>query len=139
MHGSTGAQNLEIEAGPFLTRPEQLWEIRLSNLGQADLFGLQTLRAAGHDKGDLRTFVERTVATRLDCGKMDEDIFAVFALNKSETFSGVKPLYGSCFFHVFLCFSFLAWEIQGNRLRRLARKRRFVEVQTMLLGFLRLS
>ena len=31
---------------------------------------------------------------------MDEDVFAIFALDKAKTFSRVKPLYGSCFFHV---------------------------------------
>jgi hypothetical protein len=28
---------------------------------------------------------------------MDENIFAVLALDKSKSFCGVKPLYGSCF------------------------------------------
>jgi hypothetical protein len=27
---------------------------------------------------------------------MDEDVFAIFTLDKAETFSRVKPLYGSC-------------------------------------------
>ena len=29
---------------------------------------------------------------------MDENIFAILALDKSKSFCGVKPLYGSCFF-----------------------------------------
>jgi hypothetical protein len=31
---------------------------------------------------------------------MDEHVLPVVALNKAKTFSRVKPLYGSCFFHV---------------------------------------
>jgi hypothetical protein len=31
---------------------------------------------------------------------MDEDVIAIFALDKAKTLSRVKPLYGSCFFHV---------------------------------------
>ena len=31
---------------------------------------------------------------------MDEDVLPIFALDKAKTFSRVKPLYGSCFFHV---------------------------------------
>ena len=29
---------------------------------------------------------------------MDENIFAILALNKPKSFCGIKPLYGSCFF-----------------------------------------
>jgi hypothetical protein len=31
---------------------------------------------------------------------MDEDVLPIFALDKAKTFPLVKPLYGSCFFHV---------------------------------------
>jgi len=31
---------------------------------------------------------------------MDEDVIAIFALDKAKPFSCVKPLHGSCFFHV---------------------------------------
>ena len=68
-------------------------------LGEADLFGLQALRSLGHDKRHLCAFVQRTIPARFDRGKMHENVFAVFTRNKSESFSCVEPLYGSCFFH----------------------------------------
>jgi hypothetical protein len=30
---------------------------------------------------------------------MDEDVFAIFALDKAKSFSGVKPLYCACLSH----------------------------------------
>src|SRR5215469_16915858 len=69
-------------------------------LSQADVFGLQTLQSLLHNERDSCPFIERTVSARGDSGKMDEDVLPVLALNKAKTFSRVKPLYGSCFFHV---------------------------------------
>jgi len=70
-----------------------------SKLSEADLFGLEALRSLRHNERDLGAFVQRTVTTRFNRGKMYEDIFAILARNKPESFSGVEPLYGSCFFH----------------------------------------
>src|SRR5262245_32347150 len=72
-------------------------------LSQADVLGLQTLRSLLHNERDPCPFIERTISASGDGGKMDEDVFAIFALDKAKPFSRVKPLYGSCFFHVFLC------------------------------------
>src|SRR6516225_10984851 len=71
-------------------------------LSQADVFGLQTLQSLLHNERDSCPFIERTVSARGDSGKMDEDVLPVLALNKAKTFSRIKPLYGSCFFHCFL-------------------------------------
>jgi hypothetical protein len=30
---------------------------------------------------------------------MDEDVFAILALDKAKTFARVKPLHRACFFH----------------------------------------
>src|SRR5579863_5154057 len=42
--------------------------------------------------------VKRTVSAGRDGRKMDEDIFATFALDKSKSFGGIKPLNCSGFF-----------------------------------------
>jgi hypothetical protein len=69
-------------------------------LGRANVFGLQTLRALLDDERDAGPFIERTIAASGDGGKMDEDVFAILALDKSKSFSRVKPLYCACFFHL---------------------------------------
>src|ERR1035437_8860985 len=50
---------------------------------------------------------------------MDENVFAILPLYKSEAFCGVKPLHGTCFFHVSSTSSydgfFKSWE--SSRLR----------------------
>ena len=50
--------------------------LSLAGLGEVDLLGLQTLRAALYDKGHFGAFIERTVAGRLNSRKMDENILA---------------------------------------------------------------
>src|SRR5262249_16705704 len=69
-------------------------------LGQGDVFSLQTLRSLLHNERDPCAFIERTVSARGDGGEMDEDILPIFALDKAKTFSRVKPLDSSCFFHL---------------------------------------
>src|SRR5579872_6047008 len=69
-------------------------------LSQADVFGLQTFRPLLHDERNPRPFIQRTISASGDGGKMDENVFAILALNEPKSFSCVKPLYGSCFFHV---------------------------------------
>src|SRR6516225_5441510 len=69
-------------------------------LSQADVFGLQTLRSLLHNERDPCSFIERTISARGNGGEMDEDVLPIFALDKAKTFSRIKPLYGSCFFHV---------------------------------------
>jgi hypothetical protein len=53
-------------------------------LRQADVFGLQTLRSLLHDERDPCPFVEQTIFASGDSGKMDEDVFAIFALDKAK-------------------------------------------------------
>jgi hypothetical protein len=70
----------------------------VADLGEIHVFGLQALGPILYYKGYARTLIERTVSTCRNGGKMDENIFAILALNKPKSFCGVKPLYGSCFF-----------------------------------------
>jgi hypothetical protein len=70
----------------------------VADLGEIHVFGLQALGPILYYKGYARALIERAVPTRRNRGKMDENIFAILALNKPKSFSGVKPLYGSCFF-----------------------------------------
>jgi hypothetical protein len=69
-----------------------------ANLNQIYVFGLQALRTFLYLKGHPRTLIERTVPTGRNRGKMDENIFAIFALDKPKSFCSVKPLHDSCFF-----------------------------------------
>ena len=69
-------------------------------LCQAYVFRLQTLRALFYYKRHSRPFVERAIAAGFDRGEMDENVLAILTLNESEAFCGVKPLHGTCFFHV---------------------------------------
>ena len=68
-------------------------------LSQANVFSLQTLRALLHNERDPCPFIQRTISACGYGGKMDEDVFAVLALDKAKTFARVKPLYRACFFH----------------------------------------
>src|SRR5580658_1418757 len=65
------------------------------------VLGLQTLGALLNHERDASAFVERAIAASFNCREMDENIFAVLALNEAESFGGVKPLYSTCFFHRF--------------------------------------
>src|SRR5688572_14765463 len=77
---------------------QPLCPVPATNLNEIHVFGLQPLRPRLHFKGYARALVERTVSARRDRGKMDENIFAILALDKTKSFYGVKPLHGSCFF-----------------------------------------
>jgi hypothetical protein len=54
---------------------------------------LQALRTAGHLELDAGAFIQRTIAVRLNGGKVHEYILACFALDESEAFRRVKPLH----------------------------------------------
>src|ERR1039457_3876242 len=69
-------------------------------LRQTDLFGLQTFRPALHNKRHPRAFIQRAVPARLDGGKMDENVFAILALDKTKSLGRVEPLHRTGFFHV---------------------------------------
>ena len=69
------------------------------SLGHADLFCLQTLGTALYDERDASAFIQGAIATGFDGGIVDKHILAVLALDKTKPFSGVKPLYCTCFFH----------------------------------------
>ena len=90
-----GCQLIEDSAVP----PSVLEEV-VEVLCQANVFRLQTLRAFFHYERHARAFVERAISAGFDSGEMDENVFAIFTLDESEAFCGVKPLHGTCFFHV---------------------------------------
>src|ERR1039457_6962009 len=69
-------------------------------LCQTNVFRLQALRAFLDYKRHTRALVERAITAGFDSGEMDENVLAILALDKSEAFCGVKPLHGTCFFHV---------------------------------------
>src|SRR5437762_240740 len=96
-------------------------------LRQVDLFGLQTLGSGLHHEGDAAALIEGPVAGRLNGRKMDENVFAILSRDESKSFSGVKPLYCSCFFH---SSSVLAMEVLMYRLRR-AISESYGKVQAM--------
>src|SRR6202021_2495367 len=78
----------------------QIRNCLLLGLRQGDLFGLQALGTALHDEGHTSAFIEGAIPAGFDGREMHEHIFAVVALDKSKTFSGVKPLYCTCLFHI---------------------------------------
>ena len=63
----------------------------------ADVRSLQSLGAPGDFKLHSLTFVQRFVPLGLNRREVDENVLAGLALNKTETFAGVKPLYCSLF------------------------------------------
>jgi len=83
------ATEITAAAPPVALRPD---------LGQVHIFGLQAFRPLLHFKGYARTLVERFISASRNRGKMDKHIFATFALDKSKSFGGVKPLHCSGFF-----------------------------------------
>src|SRR6266516_3027760 len=76
------------------------WEMLRGKLCEINVFSLQPLRALLDFKRDARALFEGAVSARCDRRKMDEDIFAILALDEAESFCCVEPLYGACFFHV---------------------------------------
>ena len=68
-------------------------------LQRLNVGSLQTLRPADHLELNGLAFVQRTIAIRLNCGEMDENVLASLALDESEPLAGVKPLHCSLFFH----------------------------------------
>src|ERR1700733_13179130 len=81
-------------------RNGQIRNFVLLGLRQGDLLGLQPFGTFLHDEGHARSFVEGAIPAGFDGRKMHEHIFAVVALDESKTFSGVKPLYCTCLFHI---------------------------------------
>jgi hypothetical protein len=94
----------------------RLYPVHLATyLGEIHVFSLQALRPILYYKGYARTLIERTVPACRNGGKMDENIFAILALNKPKSFCGVKPLYCSCFFQDDSLFDlFLDVSIEGG-------------------------
>jgi hypothetical protein len=80
----------------------------LTRLGWADLLGLEPFGTALDHEGHASTFVQGAISTGFYSRKMHEHIFAVLALDKAKTFSGVKPLYCTCLFHIFSLLLFVA-------------------------------
>jgi hypothetical protein len=68
-------------------------------LKSGDVCGLETLGTTSDFKFNRLAFVQRFVSISLNGGEMYEYIFAGLALDESKALAGVKPLYGSLFFH----------------------------------------
>ena len=83
---------------PAIKRPDP--KLLMLGLRQGHLLGLQALGTALHDEGHARALIERAIPAGFDGREMHEHIFAVVPLDKSEAFSGVKPLYCTCLFHI---------------------------------------
>jgi len=66
--------------------------------GARNLYGIQSLGALLQLKLHRFSFIQGTVAIRLDGGKMHKHIFASRPLNETVTFSSVKPLDDALFF-----------------------------------------
>jgi hypothetical protein len=60
---------------------------------------LETFGPSSDFKFNCLAFVQRLVPVALNGGEVHEYIFAGLALYESEALAGVKPLYGSLFFH----------------------------------------
>lgn len=99
----------------------------LPDLGRLNLTGAGTLGAATHFKFNFLTVFEGGVAINLDFGVMDKEIFAaVFRLDESIAFFGVKPLYCSC---AHIRFIFLV--IRGARRLRASQARAYRKAGTL--------
>src|SRR5207247_5623681 len=69
-----------------------------------DVCSLQTLGTARHFELNSGTFVQTSIALRLNRGEVYEYVFTVFSLNEAIPFGCVKPLHCTFFFHLcFLC------------------------------------
>jgi hypothetical protein len=75
------------------TRPKQV------GLESGDVCGLETLGTTSDFKFNRLAFVQRFVTISLNGGEVYEYVFAGLALDESKALAGVKPLYGSLFFH----------------------------------------
>src|SRR5258707_1170726 len=90
----------ESKEAPAMQAPPFYWEMLRGKLCEIDVFSLQPLRALLDFKRDARAFFQGAISARRDRRKMDEDIFAILALDEAESFCCVEPLYRACFFHV---------------------------------------
>src|SRR5207244_3092181 len=88
------------KGAPARQTPPFYWEMLRGKLCEINVFSLQPLRALLDFKRDARAFFQGAISARCDRRKMDEDIFAILALDEAESFCCVEPLYGACFFHV---------------------------------------
>ena len=67
------------------------------------VFSLPALGAALHVEADCLTFLQRTVAVRLDGREMNENVFAVLSLNEAKTLVAIEPLNCSLFHLILEC------------------------------------
>lgn len=78
---------------------------RSAKLHSLYVFSLQTLGTLGHAELDALAFLQALESARLNRGKVHEDVFAIFAADKSKSLCIVKPLYCSLFHCVDFPFS----------------------------------
>src|SRR5215471_15863362 len=70
--------------------------------GRGDVRGLQAFGPLSHLELHLGTFIQGTVALRLNCREMYEHILAILTLDKSISLGRVEPLYCAFFFHLLM-------------------------------------
>src|SRR5882724_9075241 len=88
---------------------------------QGDVCSLQTLGTARHFELNPGTFVQASIALRLNRGEVYKYIFAVFSLNEAIPFGCVKPLHCTFFFH--LCFLYSVMRLPLSTVPPLESKR----------------
>src|SRR3989442_5287145 len=67
---------------------------------QGHVCSLQTLGTARHFELNSGTFVQTSIALRLNRGEVYEYVLTVFSLNEAIPFGCVKPLHCAFFFHL---------------------------------------
>jgi len=70
-----------------------------SGLAAADVGCLETLRSLEQVELNRFAFVQRAIAVFLDCGEVNENVFACGALNEPVSLGSVKPLYCTLLSH----------------------------------------
>jgi len=70
-----------------------------SGLAATDVGCLETFRSLEQVELNRFAFVQRAIAVFLDCGEVNENVFACGALNEPVSFGPVKPLYCTLLSH----------------------------------------
>src|SRR5262245_51035929 len=72
---------------------------------QGDVCSLQTLGTARHFELNSGTFVQSSIALRLNRGEVYEYVFTVLPLNEAIPFGCVEPLHCTFFFHLYFLYA----------------------------------
>jgi hypothetical protein len=100
-HGASGSQEpMHIKRERAARKLPSRRTFNREILDDAHVLCLQSLGAFDDAELHSLTFWEALEATRLNCGKVYEDIFAVLAADKAKSLCVVKPLHCSLFHDV---------------------------------------